>query len=145
MSQTTQPDGTGYTGLYTKLSDGTFVPTVNTSGDIVAPVTTGNGKYGEVAVIVPSSTPVSLFGSTNGFNGTLVAIEVISLDDSNGTITLRTNAGTVVSLAKGSINSVRGASVTVANANFTASQSVTAVNSATSGAIIKATFTASAS
>lgn len=41
MGQTAQPTGTGFPGgLYVVLSDGTYVPIVDSSGNILAPVTT---------------------------------------------------------------------------------------------------------
>lgn len=123
---------TGTRAIYENIGS-TTTPSWNLIGTL-------NGTtYSEVAVSVPSSTPVSLFGATNGFAGTLTSLEVISLDDAVGTVTVRTSAGVVSTIVKASANQVRGSSCN--NATFTAAQSVTAVNSTTSGALLKATFT----
>lgn len=95
--------------------------------------------YGEVAVLANGTTAVPLFGTSTPFRGSLTSVEVISLDDLNGTITLSNSGVTVTTIVKGSANTVRGSATFVNNA-FLFGGSVNIVNSTAAGAVVKATF-----
>lgn len=169
MSQTTQPDGTGVSALYVKQSDGTFVPVIDTSGNIVTTVTPGDIPLARSQILVGNSsgvatavtagnfaiavktngtTPVNLFGTTNGFAGTITSVSAISQDGTAGTITVATSlisggAATKIadSIVKGAIGATTGTIMTATA--FTSAGTTTVVSSSGGNAIVTAIFTVS--
>jgi hypothetical protein len=133
---TTETFAHGCLMIRTDSGTGTNAIYENT-GSAAAPVwellnTSGGASYSVAVARTNGTTPVSFFGATNNFNGTIKAVEVISQDDANGTISVATDSGVTASIVKGSINSVRGSGTSVNN-TFTSTGSLTTVSDAASG------------
>lgn len=142
--------GTGNKAIYENVGSSS-VPSWNLIGDITASeITLATGKvlignasgvaaaqnlYGSAAARTNGATLVPLMGNPVGFAGSLTAIEVIAQDDANGTITVTNNGATVATIAKGSINSVRGSGTTV-NVAFAATGSINAVTDGGAATVI---------
>jgi hypothetical protein len=81
------------------------------------------------------STPVDVFGTTVGFSGSLLAARVLSASDTNATVDIVGNDGTICRIIKGSIGATTGCFIRingVAGTAFTANGSIKAsINSAT--------------
>ena len=145
--------GTGNKAIYENVGS-SAVPSWNLIGSITASeITLAQGQIligntsGVAAAKARSFTQtVNTNGATlaallsaPGYAGSITAVEVIALDDASGTITLSNNGTTVTTVAKGSINSVKGSGTTVNN-SFTATGSVNVVTDGGAATVI-ATFT----
>lgn len=62
-----------------------------------------------------ATTPVNVFGVANGFDGVITGIYVISKDTTAGNIIVKTTAGTVATIAKGTASGAMVGAVTLAN------------------------------
>ena len=108
------------------------------AGDILVGNTGGSSvavkQRGAVAVNTNGATLVPLL-DTPGFAGSITSIEVVSLNDAGGTVTLSNNGATITTVAKGSANVVTGSGTTVNN-SFTATGSVNAAISGGAATVV---------
>lgn len=91
------------------------------------------------------ATPVNVFGSTNGFAGTVVMVKVTAKDDSNGTIDLAGSNGTIARVVKGSAGQIRGSYIGISGVQgttFASSGTLTVSSNSGSGdALVEVSFT----
>lgn len=147
MSQTNQPAGTGFTGLYIKLSDGTYTPIFNDSGVYVGDALTRASLSTPAAsksVLTDTFTKATT-GASDQYvivpeAGTLSSVDFSGIDalatsDSNYITFTITNlgqagAGTTVMLAATAPNTTKatGGSAIVANGKFPLTLNGTASN-----------------
>ncbi len=97
--------------------------------------------YYAVAVKTNGTTPVNVFGATNGFAGTITSVTSIAQDATASFITMATNAANVATnIVKGT--AIGGVAGTVMSATaFTAGGTLTVVSSGSGNSIVVATFT----
>lgn len=109
-----------------------------------AKLITGKG-YFTVAVPTNGTTPVNLFGTTNGFAGTITSVTAIAQDTTAGSISLVTNvSGSETTVANRIIKStsIGGVAGTVVAATaFSSAGTTTVVSNSAGNAIVVATFT----
>lgn len=81
---------------------------------------TGNKGYYIVETTTTGTTAVNVFGTTNGFAGTITGMYLIANDATAATITLNNSGGTVGTIAKGATSGVMLGSTSLSNTAFTA-------------------------
>ncbi len=97
-----------------------------------------------VIVATNGTTEVNVFGTTNGFAGTLTGTaRIISKDDTSGNITLQhTSAGTTVfTIAKGSEGAMKGTAFSATS--FASTGTMTVKSSSAGNAVVEIDFVAS--
>lgn len=97
-------------------------------------VPTGNTGYYVVSVATNGTTPVNVFGTTNGFAGTITNVLVTGLDGTNANIGLADTAGTVVTVAKGTSSGLVTGGTTLSNTAFTSLGTMTIVSTSATAA-----------
>lgn len=104
---------------------------------------TGNKIYGIVEATTTGTSDVNVFGSTNGFAGTITGVYLIAADASTATITIKNNGATVCTIAKGGTSGAMVGATSVSNATFTAAgtMGVSSGNSGLGQAEVFITFT----
>lgn len=121
-------DGTTYiNGGTTALP--VFIPT---NDAITVPVT--------VSRITTGTTPVNVLAATNPFAGTIRSIYINSLDTTAGNIVIKTTAGTVATIAKGTTAGALVSSGTLANTSFTKGGILTIESSTAGNAAVFITY-----
>lgn len=109
-------------------------------------VTTTYNLEQVIRVATNGTTPVAIFGATNGITGTFTGIKTISKDNVLGNVTLATATAngqqptTVAVVAKGSAGFVMGSYV-AAPVAFVAAGSASIVSSTTGNALVEIYFT----
>ena len=138
------------------VGNGTTATSVAMSGDTTIDnagvVTIGGGKvtgakrvegksYSIVATETNGTTTVDVFGATNGFDGTITGVYLISKDTTAGTITIATDVGTVATIAKGATAGAMVGANSIANTGFTSAGTLTVVSDSAGEATVFITFT----
>ena len=116
------------------------VVTIGAKAVTGAKLVTGTG-YFDVCVPTNGMSAVNVFGATVPFNATITSVSVISQDTTAGTITVADTAGTVATIAKGTVAGAMTGAVSLANASITSGNTLTVVSSSAGNAYVKITFT----
>ena len=93
----------------------------------------GNG-ISETVRETNSTTNVTVFDNPSGFEGTITGVYVVALDATAGNITISTQAGTVCTIAKGTVTGAAVFTATLLNTAITPAGSVVIVSSANANA-----------
>ncbi len=115
-------------------------------GTVAVPVftTAGGGGVGTVSQVLKvtnGTTPVAVFGTPSGVAGTILSITVQALDTTAGNIIVKDTAGTVATIAKGTVIGVITPAGAIANAAFTAAGILTIESSTAGNAIVTINYT----
>ncbi len=105
-----------------------------------AKMVTGVG-YFVVAVETNGMTPVDVIAATVPFNAVITGVYLISEDVTAGNITIADTAGTVATIAKGTVSGVMVGAASLANTTVTAGDTLTIVSSSAGNARVFITFT----
>lgn len=105
-----------------------------------AKLSTGTGYYA-VATTTTGGTPVNVFTSTLQFAGTITGVYIISNDTTAGNIIVADSSGTVATIAKGTSSGTMIGAVSLANARFSAGDTLTVVSSTSGNATVFIAFT----
>ena len=97
-----------------------------------AKLATGKG-YFIVSKVTNGTTPANVFGTTNGFDGTITGVWLISSDTSTANVGLATTAGTVCTIAKGATAGAVIGATAVANTTIASTGTCTVVSTASPG------------
>lgn len=105
-----------------------------------AKLVTGTG-YFSASVNTNGTTPVNFFGTTVPFTGTITGIYLVSEDTTAGNITIADTAGTVATIAKGTVSGAMVGAASLANTGLTLGDTMTIVSSSAGNARVFVTFT----
>lgn len=97
--------------------------------------------YFQVAKATNGTTPVNVIAATVPFTCTITGVYVISLDTTAGNITIADTAGTVATIAKGTVSGVMVGAASLANTTVTSGNTFTIVSSSAGNANVFITFT----
>lgn len=89
--------------------------------------TNGTG-YFVATKTLNGSTPVNIFGATNGFDATITGVYIITSGTTSSTITIAGTAGTVATITGGASTSTMVGATSVANTSLDADGTLTAVS-----------------
>lgn len=123
------------------LSTDSELSPIPLAGSITGAELTTKKFYSTVAVPTNGTTSVNVFGTTNGFAGTITSIKVIAQDTTAGNITIADTAGTVATIAKGTTAGIVTGTTSLANTGFTSTGTLTVVSSSAGNAIVEIIFT----
>lgn len=105
-------------------------------------VRTGNKGYAVVEVTANGTSDVNVFGTTNGFAGTLTGAYAITSGTISTTITIKNAGLTVGTIATGATVGLMAGATSVSNATFTSAGTMSVVsNNASDTAKVFITFT----
>lgn len=105
-------------------------------------VTGGSGTSVTQAIkITNGTTPVNVFGNPSGVGGVIQSISVQALDTTAGNIIIKDTAGTVATIAKGTVIGVITGAGAIANPTFTAAGILTIESSSVGNAVVYITYT----
>ena len=116
------------------------VTTVGANKITGAKLVTGVG-YFTVAAATNGTTPVNVIAATVPFNATITGVYLVSEDTTAGNITVADTAGTVATIAKGTVSGVMVGAASLANTAITSGNTLTIVSSSAGNARVFITFT----
>lgn len=141
---------TAYSGIFAKncLIQRTDAATAYfNTGTSAAPVwsiieksATGT-QYFAVNKVTTGTTPVNVIAATVPFACTITGVYVISQDTTAGNITVADTAGTVATIAKGTVAGAMTGAVSLANTSVAAGNTLTIVSSSAGNADVFINFT----
>jgi len=121
--------------VYTVVNDGAVLTGEWRCVPLLSAIT-----YSSVSTSTNSTTPVNVFGTTVPFNGIITGIYVISKDTTAGNITIASTAGTIATIAKGTVAGVMVGAVSLTNTSFSSGNTFTVVSSSAGEAFVIINF-----
>ncbi len=131
---------TALTGDVTATGPGSAVATIGALKVTGAKMVTGVG-YFMVAKGTNGTTPVNVIAATVPFTCTITGVYLVSEDTTAGTITVADTAGTVCTIAKGTVSGAMVGAASLANTTVTAGNTLTIVSSSAGNANVFIAFT----
>lgn len=128
------------TGVLTIANNAVTTAKINAAAVTGAKLSTAVG-YFQVAKNTNGTTPVNVIAATVPFNCTITGVYLISLDTTAGNITVADTAGTVATIAKGTVAGVMVGATSLANTSITSGNTLTIVSSSAGNANVFITFT----